>query len=75
MLDSIFEMLKNLVDSILSFFEFVVKLVKDLVYVIELVGETVADIPNYFSWFPTELLAILLPIFAIVVIYKILGRD
>lgn len=75
MLDSIFNILKQIGDFFTSVGQFIVKLFNDLVYVIELVGDTVADIPKYLGWLPSELLALLLPIFAIVVVYKVLGRD
>ena len=75
MLDSIFNILSQIGDFFTSVGKFIVKLFNDLVYVIQLIGETVADLPNYFGWLPSELLSILLSIFAIVVIYKVLGRD
>ena len=73
--EDILDFLKMLGDTLISFFDFVFSLVEDLVYVIQLTGETVVKIPSYFSWLPDEAVAIIVSIFAIVVIYKVLGRE
>lgn len=73
--EDILDFLKMLGDTLISFFDFVFSLVEDFVYVIQLTGETVVKIPSYFSWLPDEAVAIIVSIFAIVVIYKVLGRE
>lgn len=72
---SLIKLLKNIGKIITTIVTFVISFFKDLVYVIELTGKFLAQLPSYFSWLPTELLTILLVIFSIVVIYKILGRE
>lgn len=72
---SLIKLLKNIGKIITTIVSFVISFFKDLVYVIELTGKFLAQLPSYFSWLPTELLTILLVIFSIVVIYKILGRE
>lgn len=73
------EAIKDAVLSIGQFFadvvDFVLKLISDLLYVIELLGQAITKIPDYISWVPAAPLAILTTIFAIVVIYKVLGRE
>lgn len=73
------EAIKDAVLSIGEFFgnvvDFVLKLISDLLYVIELLGQAITKIPDYISWIPAAPLAILTTIFAIVVIYKVLGRE
>lgn len=61
--------------AIITAFEFIVSLFQDLIYMITLLGEVVLNIPNYFAWLPGEIIAMLLTLIAIVVIYKILGRE
>lgn len=61
--------------AIESVIDFVVSFFQDLVYLITLTGKFLAAIPGYFSWLPAPLLVILLPIFSIVVLYKVLGRE
>lgn len=73
--EDIIDFLKMIGDTLISFFDFVFSLVEDLVYVIQLTGETVLKIPSYFSWLPAEAVAIIVSIFAIVVIYKVIGRE
>lgn len=75
MLKTIEEFFLSVGDVISSLIDFVVGLVEDLVYVVTLCGQFVAKIPTLFSWLPTEVLALIVTLFAIVVIYKILGRE
>lgn len=67
--------LKSIVDAITTAINFVVDFISDIVYIIELVGKTVLEIPSYFGWLPTAAVGILVTIFGIVVIYKITGRE
>lgn len=75
MLKDIFEILKSIGDFFVTIGQFLYDFVKDIIYMIELVGEAVAQIPDYISWLPVEVVTIIVSIFAIVVIYKILGRE
>lgn len=64
----IFDFFKMLFDFVIGFFE-------DIVYIIRLTAAFVARIPSYFSWLPSEVVALVVSIFAVVVIYKVLGRE
>lgn len=75
MLEKIWKVIKQLGELISAIVNFVVDFVEDLVYAVKLVAEWIANIPDYFSWLPASLVALLVTIFAIVAIYKILGRD
>lgn len=74
-MDSVIEFFKGIGEAIVSVFDFLVSLFEDLVYVITLLGKFIAQVPSYFSWLPTELIVILSSILAVVVIYKIMGRE
>lgn len=65
----------GLVDIIGSLVDFVIGLVDDLVYLVQLTAKAVGSIPSYFSWVPSPVLALLVSVFAVVVLYKILGRE
>lgn len=74
--------LKTLADGfqqVLDFFsnvtEFIIDFIGDIVYIIKITGEMVVKIPDYFSWLPSEALALVVSIFGVVVIYKVLGRE
>lgn len=67
--------LQTIVDAISTAIDFVVDFLADIVYIIELTGKTLLEIPNYFGWLPTAAVGILITIFGIVVIYKITGRE
>lgn len=58
-----------------SIYDFVIGTFEDIVYVIRLTAYFVAQIPEYFSWLPPEALVLVVSIFAVVVIYKVLGRE
>ena len=67
--------LKGIVDFFVGVIQFVIKLVGDLVYVVKLLGETVAHLPDYLQFLPSAVVAILVTTLAVVVIYKVLGRE
>lgn len=74
-MDAILKMLKGFISTVSSICDFIVDFFADLVYVIGLLGKFILEIPAYFGWLPTTVLAILLTTFSIVVIYMILGRK
>ena len=62
-------------DVIKSLFTFVIDTVKDLIYVIGLLGQMIIELPNMIGWLPSACIAVIVTIFSIVVIYKIVGRE
>lgn len=66
---------KGIGEAIVAAFDFLISFISDIVYMIQLTGKFLAQIPSYFSWMPTQISALLLVLFSIVVIYKILGRE
>lgn len=75
-------MFANIKDYIVSIgellstgFSFVLDFFADIVYVIQLTGKFVLQIPSYFSWLPAPVLTLVVAIFSVVVIYKVLGRE
>lgn len=74
-MDAIINFFAGIGEVIVTVIDFVIGLFEDLIYVIQLTAKFLGQIPSYFSWLPAELLAILISIFAIVVIYKIMGRE
>ena len=71
----ILDFFESIKDGIVTAYQFLVGLIEDIAYMVEMVGKFVAKIPSYFEWLPKEILAIVLVGFAIVVVYKILGRE
>ena len=74
-MDAIIGFFKGLADIITAVIDFVVGLFQDLIYMIQLLGQFIVNIPDYFVWLPSGVVAVIVTIFAIVVIYKILGRE
>lgn len=75
MLETIKNFIMTLFQPILSLFDLIISFVQDIVYVVKLVGAFVVNIPSYFDWLPSGVVALIVSIFAVVVIYKILGRE
>lgn len=72
---AIIDFFTGVADLLTGAIEFLISIISDIVYLIQLTGKAAASIPSYFAWLPPEILALLLSIFAIVVLYKILGRE
>lgn len=75
MLSTIKDILYSIGNFFTSIYDFVISLFEDLVFVVKATSKAVASIPNLFSWLPAPVLALLVAIFAVVVIYKIMGRE
>lgn len=74
-MDALISFFTGIGEVIVTVIDFVIGLFEDLIYVIQLTGKFLGQIPSFFSWLPAELLTILVTIFAIVVIYKVMGRE
>lgn len=74
-MDGIIGFLRGIGNAIVSVFDFIIGFFQDLIYIIQLTGKFLLQIPSYFSWLPAELLSMLVVLFGIVVIYKIMGRE
>lgn len=75
MMGTIINFLKGIANGVTAIISFVLDLIADLLYVGQLLAQTVAQIPELFSFLPAELLALVVSAISIVVIYKLIGRD
>ncbi len=75
MLESIKEVLFNIGDFFVTIYDFVIGLVNDIINVVKYTGQAMAQIPKLLEWINPTLIGMLLAAFAVVVIYKILGRE
>lgn len=75
MLKDIFNVVKNIGNFFTSIVDFVIDFFSDLVYVIELLAETVVNIPQYLGFFPSVIVSAVVSLVAIAVIFKVLGRE
>lgn len=74
-MDAIVSFFTGIGDAIISTFNFIISFFADIVYVIQLLGRTIGSVRGYFSWLPGSITGLLFTLFAIVIIYKILGRE
>lgn len=68
MVEGLFEMLESVIT-------FVIDWIKDILYVGELLGTIVLNLPDIFGWMPLHVFSLISSIFGVIVIYKILGRE
>lgn len=75
MLETIKEILFDIGNFFVTIYDFVVGFVNDIVSVVKYTGQALAQIPQLLEWINPTLVGMLLAAFAVVVIYKILGRE
>lgn len=74
-MQAVADFLKNIGNLLLSVVDFVIGLFEDLVYMIQLIGKFLIELPYYFQWLPPRFVSMIILIFGVVVVYKILGRE
>lgn len=74
-MNAIIKFIEGITNGVKAGVEFLLSFIEDVAYVVKLTADFVAKIPDYLSFLPAEILAVVLAIFAVVVIYKILGRE
>jgi len=74
-MQAIIDFITGIGDGLLAIVDFLGGMIEDILYVVQLTAAFVLKIPDFFDWLPPELLAIVVSLFAVVVVYKILGRE
>lgn len=74
-MQGIFDFFELIGTALTSTIDFIVTLVTDIVYVVQLGVQFLANIPAYFSWLPGPILALITTILTVMVIFKVAGRD
>lgn len=62
-------------DLLTGAINFLIGIIADIVYIVQLTGKAITAIPSFFAWLPTPVVTMLVTIFGVVVVYKILGRE
>lgn len=75
MLSAIKDFIVGIGEGLMSAWDFLVSLIQDIVYVIEITGKALAQIPKIFSWLPVEIVGLLVVLIGVVVVYKVTGRE
>lgn len=73
-MDSIFGIIELIGSLLTGTIQFLVNLVLDIVYVVQLGVEILTSIPLYFSWLPPSILALLVTFVTVAIILKVAGR-
>ena len=75
-MSGLFNLVQQIFDFILILWGFVLGLINDLLYVIQLVPKVILKLPMMLEAFlPQSIVAILMTFVAVTVIYRIMGRD
>ena len=75
MFDFISEILTNIANFFSTVWNFIINVFREIVYIIEILTTTLINMPSYFVWLPATITILLTTALAIIVIYKIMGRD
>lgn len=73
-MNALLSFLGGIGQAISGAFDFLIGLVLDLVYMVQLLGRFLGLVPVFFSWLPSELLTIVGVAVSLAVVLKILGR-
>lgn len=74
-MQAIFDLFTGFIDLVTFIVEYVIGMIEDIVYMVQLLGDIVLELPNYLGWLPTVVVTNFMLIISIVVIYKIIGRE
>lgn len=69
------DMITGFIEAVIFCVEYLIGMISDLVYMTQLLGEMILQLPAYFGWMPTAVLTNFMLIISIVVIYKVIGRE
>lgn len=72
---AIINAVKTIAAGVKTAIEFLGSIIEDTAYVVSLCAEFVAQIPEYLGFLPSVVLTMVVSMFAVVVVYKILGRE
>lgn len=72
---SVFEIIHAMTDFMNLMMIYLGQVVRDTIFVLELLGSFFTHIPSYFSWLPGSLVSVLVTLISIVIVYKVLGRE
>lgn len=75
MFEFISETLTNIANFFKTAWDFVINFFKEIVYVIELLGSVIANMPSYLTWLPATVTTLIITGITIIVIYKVVGRS
>lgn len=72
-MEDLLDLIEGLIDAVMSAFDYLWSIITDTLYVVELLGKFVAEIPSYFAWMPEELLVIVIAVFPTLITLRIVG--
>lgn len=74
-MDAILGFFEGIANAITGAFEFLISIVQDIVYLVQLTGRMLVQIPMMLTWVPSPVLAILSIGITVAVLFKVLGRE
>ena len=74
-MNGLLDFFAGLGDIVVSVFQFLFQTVKDLIYIVVLLTSLINRIPDMIGWLPSACITLVVTTFAIVLIYKIVGRE
>lgn len=75
LLSSVGQFFTTLGRSIVSLIDFVMSMISDLLYLVEMLVELLPALPAFFTWLPSAAVTTVILAFSILVTLRILGRS
>ena len=72
---AVLSFLSGIGEAVAGAFAFLWSFLQDIVYMVQLTGRLLAQIPSFFSWLPPELLALIVTALTLYVVLRIIGRG
>lgn len=67
--------LETIGQAFMAVIDFVVKMVQDLIFIVEMLAELAPQIPAWYTWFPPVLWYTFGLCISVAIVFKIVGRD
>ena len=72
---SIASFFEGVIYAFTTIFDFIGDLLNDVLFVVENVGNAIHNLPTYLAFLPASVVSLFMSGAAIIIVYKILGRD
>lgn len=74
-MDAIFKVFETIGRAFEAVLDFIVKMIQDLIFIVEMLAELAPQLPAWYTWFPPVLWYTFGLCISVAIVYKIAGRD
>lgn len=74
-MDAIITFFQSIGNAITGLIDFLVSLIQDLVWLVQTLAWAMMQVPRLVAWLPTQIHALIITLFGVVMLYKLIGRE